>query len=117
MITTSLSDGCATVGAEALPQMPVTMDGKGRVRTTREQRQLILAEFERSRGFRRPVCPARGLEVFDLGGLAATVSAVQTRGPRPAGEDAGGRRRSRPRRAPAVVVDFAFAGRGANGRR
>ena len=28
--------------------MPVTLDTKGRVRTTREQRRVILAEFERS---------------------------------------------------------------------
>jgi transposase-like protein len=48
MITTRLSDDSSTVAAGALPQMPVTMDEKGRVRTTREQRQLILAEFARS---------------------------------------------------------------------
>jgi len=29
-------------------KLPVTVDTKGRVRTTREQRRLILAEFERS---------------------------------------------------------------------
>ncbi len=31
-----------------LPKLPVTLDTKGRVRTSREQRRLILAEFERS---------------------------------------------------------------------
>ena len=31
-----------------MPKLPVTMDTKGRVRTSKEQRQIILAEFERS---------------------------------------------------------------------
>jgi hypothetical protein len=30
------------------PKLPVTMDTKGRVRTSKEQRRVILAEFERS---------------------------------------------------------------------
>lgn len=32
----------------AISTLPVTLDTKGRVRTSREQRRLILAEFERS---------------------------------------------------------------------
>ena len=31
-----------------MPKLPVTLDTKGRVRTSREQRRVILAEFERS---------------------------------------------------------------------
>ena len=31
-----------------MPKLPVTLDTKGRVRTSKEQRRLILAEFERS---------------------------------------------------------------------
>ena len=30
------------------PKLPVTVDTKGRVRTSKEQRRVILAEFERS---------------------------------------------------------------------
>jgi transposase-like protein len=41
MITTSSS-------SSSLPPVAVTMDTKGRVRTSAEQRRLILAEFERS---------------------------------------------------------------------
>ena len=41
MISTSSS-------SSSLTQVPVTMDTKGRVRTSVEQRRLILAEFERS---------------------------------------------------------------------
>jgi transposase-like protein len=38
----------ASNSASSLSQVPVTMDTKGRVRTSAEQRRLILAEFERS---------------------------------------------------------------------
>jgi len=31
-----------------MPKLPVTLDTKGRLRTSKEQRRLILAEFERS---------------------------------------------------------------------
>ena len=31
-----------------MPKLPVTLDAKGRVRTSKEQRRVILAEFERS---------------------------------------------------------------------
>jgi len=48
MISTSGSD-CSTVAPTAVaPKLPVTLDTKGRVRTSKEQRRVILAEFERS---------------------------------------------------------------------
>jgi transposase-like protein len=31
-----------------MPKLPVTVDSKGRMRTTKEQRRIVLAEFERS---------------------------------------------------------------------
>jgi transposase-like protein len=31
-----------------MPKLPVTVDTKGRMRTTKEQRRIVLAEFERS---------------------------------------------------------------------
>ena len=31
-----------------MPKLPVTLDTKGRVRTSKQQRRVILAEFERS---------------------------------------------------------------------
>jgi hypothetical protein len=40
--------GVATL-TPAAAKLPVTLDTKGRVRTSREQRRLILDEFERSR--------------------------------------------------------------------
>ena len=49
MITASSSEhGTATTIAE-LPKLPVSVDTKGRVRVTKAQRRVILAEFTRSR--------------------------------------------------------------------
>lgn len=48
MITPSGSDSISALASSSATQLPVTLDTKGRVRTTKEQRRLILAEFERS---------------------------------------------------------------------
>lgn len=48
MITANGTDSSSAVISAAEPKLPVTVDTKGRVRTSREQRRLILAEFERS---------------------------------------------------------------------
>jgi transposase-like protein len=48
MISTSVSDSCSLTPAAVVSKLPVTLDTKGRVRTSKEQRRLILAEFERS---------------------------------------------------------------------
>ena len=47
MITTN-SSGLSTVASPAIPTVSVTVDSKGRVRATRDQRRVILEEFERS---------------------------------------------------------------------
>lgn len=48
MTATSRSDGAAATSPAALPKLAVTLDTKGRVRVTPEQRRKILAEFARS---------------------------------------------------------------------
>jgi transposase-like protein len=48
MISTSGSDGSAVAPEVVTTKLPVTLDTKGRVRTSKEQRRIILAEFERS---------------------------------------------------------------------
>jgi transposase-like protein len=48
MISASSSDCTSITPAGVLPKLPVTVDSKGRVRTSKEQRRVILAEFERS---------------------------------------------------------------------
>lgn len=48
MITPSRSDSVPTLASSPAATLPVTLDTQGRVRTSREQRRLILAEFARS---------------------------------------------------------------------
>lgn len=48
MITTSRSDASPAVTPAVIPKLPVTLDAKGRVRTSKEQRRVLLAEFARS---------------------------------------------------------------------
>jgi transposase-like protein len=48
MITPSSSDSVPTLASASATKLPVTVDTQGRVRTSREQRRVILAEFERS---------------------------------------------------------------------
>lgn len=48
MITPSGSDSVSALTSSSVAKLPVTLDTQGRVRTTRGQRRVILAEFERS---------------------------------------------------------------------
>jgi transcriptional regulator with XRE-family HTH domain len=48
MTTANSPDSSTTVGSPLVPQVPVTLDTKGRVRTSKGQRRTLLAEFERS---------------------------------------------------------------------
>ena len=48
MITPSSSDSVPALASSSATKLPVTLDTQGRVRTSREQRRVILAEFERS---------------------------------------------------------------------
>jgi transposase-like protein len=48
MITAKFSDDPPAGVRAVMPKRPVTLDTKGRVRTSPEQRRVILAEFERS---------------------------------------------------------------------
>ena len=48
MRTPSGSDSVPALASSSPAKLPVTLDTRGRVRTSREQRRVILAEFERS---------------------------------------------------------------------
>jgi transposase-like protein len=48
MITAKPADGAPTVAPAVIPKLPVTLDTRGRVRVTPEQRRQILTEFARS---------------------------------------------------------------------
>lgn len=48
MITANRPSDAPSASPTVIPKLPVTLDTKGRVRTSKEQRRVILAEFERS---------------------------------------------------------------------
>jgi transposase-like protein len=48
MVFTSDSDSDSVTPREVLPKLPATADTRGRLRASKEQRRVILAEFERS---------------------------------------------------------------------
>jgi len=48
MITPSRSDSLPALASASAAKLPVTLDTQGRVRTSKDQRRVILAEFERS---------------------------------------------------------------------
>ena len=48
MITANRPSDSPSASPTVIPKLPVTLDTKGRVRTSKEQRRVILAEFERS---------------------------------------------------------------------
>jgi transposase-like protein len=48
MTSTNGSDSASLATAAVIPKLPVTVDTKGRVRTSKEQRRVILAEFAHS---------------------------------------------------------------------
>lgn len=48
MISTSGSDAVSAAPGVVMPKLPVTADTKGRLRTSKEQRRVILARFEES---------------------------------------------------------------------
>ena len=48
MVTPNGSTSVPALASSPVAKLPVTLDTRGRVRTTREQRRLILAEFARS---------------------------------------------------------------------
>ena len=45
---TPIGSASVALASSSAAKLPVTFDTRGRVRTTREQRRLILAEFQRS---------------------------------------------------------------------
>ena len=80
MISTSGSDSCSLTPAAVMPKLPVTLDTKGRVRTSKEQRRLILAEFERSGVSATQFARRTGLKYSTLAGWVHRYRANETAG-------------------------------------
>jgi len=68
MTSTNGSDAVSTVASSMIPKVPVTLDTKGRVRKTKEQRRVILAEFERSGESAAGFAKRTGLKYSTLAG-------------------------------------------------
>lgn len=68
MISTIVSEAPAAVASPAIPTVPVTMDSKGRVRVSKEQRRTILVEFERSGASAAQFALRAGLKYSTLAG-------------------------------------------------
>ena len=68
MTSTNGSDSSAVVTSPVIQEVPVTVDSKGRVRASKEQRRLILAEFERSRMSAAQFAKRAGLKYSTLAG-------------------------------------------------
>ncbi|MGH7991165.1 MAG: hypothetical protein ACREDS_13370 [Limisphaerales bacterium] len=68
MTTTSDADLSTPVPSSAIQAVPVTMDSRGRVRVSKGQRQLLLAEFERSRVSAAQFAKRIGLKYSTLAG-------------------------------------------------
>jgi hypothetical protein len=71
MTTTNRSDTVPAVASSIMPKVPVTLDTKGRVRTSKEQRRVILEEFERSGESAAGFAKRTGLKYSTLAGWLA----------------------------------------------
>jgi hypothetical protein len=68
MTSTNGTDSVSAVASSLVPQVPVTLDTKGRVRTSKGQRRTILAEFERSGMSAAQFAKRTGLKYSTLAG-------------------------------------------------
>jgi transposase-like protein len=68
MTTPSSSDSVPALVSASTGKLPVTVDSQGRVRTSREQRRVILAEFERSGMSATQFAQRTGLKYSTLAG-------------------------------------------------
>ena len=68
MTSTSSPDSSTAVPSPPIQNVPVTMDSKGRVRASKEQRRVILAEFERSGVSAAQFAKRTGLKYSTLAG-------------------------------------------------
>lgn len=80
-MTTMISSECTPAVATDLPKVSVTVDTKGRVRTSREQRRLILSEFERSGVSAARFAQRTGLKYSTLAGWLQRYRRSQRRSP------------------------------------
>ena len=93
MTTTTNSDSLTPVASSPIQPVPVTVDSKGRVRASKEQRRLILSEFERSGMSAAGFARRSGLKYSTLAGWLQRYRRAKPK------------RRSHPMRLVEAVVD------------
>jgi hypothetical protein len=80
MTSTNGSDSSAVVTSPVIQEVPVTVDSKGRVRASKEQRRVILAEFERSRMSAAQFAKRAGLKYSTLAGWLQRYRRAKSKG-------------------------------------
>jgi transposase-like protein len=80
MIVTSSPDSWTAVPSRQIQSVPVTTDSKGRVRVSKEQRRVILAEFERSEVSAARFAKLTGLNYSTLAGWLQRYRRGQPKG-------------------------------------
>jgi len=100
MTSTNGSDSSAVVASPGIEAVPVTVDSQGRVRASKEQRRVILAEFERSRMSAAQFAKRAGLKYSTLAGWLQRYRRAKSKG------------RSEPVRLLEAVVEQASASGG-----
>ena len=73
MITTTPTESTTPVVTPIAPNVLVTLDARGRVRVSKEQRRAILAEFERSGVSAAQFAKVTGLKYSTLAGFRPTI--------------------------------------------
>jgi transposase-like protein len=81
MTSTNSSDSSTAVSSPPIQNVPVTVDTKGRVRASKEQRRLILAEFERSGVSAARFAKLTGLKYSTLAGWLQRYRRSKSKGP------------------------------------
>ena len=80
MTSTSSADSSAVVASPPIENVPATLDTKGRVRASKEQRRVILAEFERSGVSAAQFARLTGLKYSTLAGWLHRYRRVKSPG-------------------------------------
>jgi transposase-like protein len=81
MTITSDFDSSSPVSSAPVPSVPVTVDSKGRVRVSKAQREVILAEFERGGVSAAQFAQQTGLKYSTLAGWLQRYRRAKPRRP------------------------------------
>ncbi|HEX3625933.1 MAG TPA: transposase [Verrucomicrobiae bacterium] len=84
MTSTSSGDPTFLIPSTSVQNVPVALDSKGRVRASKEQRRMILAEYERSGVSAAQFARQTGMKYSTLAGWLIRYRRSKSQGARPA---------------------------------